>query len=130
MPTRPALLAYAACGGLLVIVWLLAFYGWRQETYRSDGVSAGRVRTLLTLVSAHSGEECYLKAWGRTYRGVRGVQPFYLEVPALDSILFVTVGHSGRATFHIVRRCGGREVRVDGGRAEFGGHIGSHRTAG
>jgi hypothetical protein len=61
---------------------------------------------------------------------VRGASPFYLSVPQLNSILFVTEDRAGRATFHLFNVTAGTDVEIVGGNSDFGGHIGAPRPPG
>jgi hypothetical protein len=56
---------------------------------------------------------------------VRGVAPYYLRIPELNSILFVTESPSGdHAVFHILNLVTKEEVDIQGRDLHFGGAIG------
>jgi hypothetical protein len=59
---------------------------------------------------------------GKVYRNVRGLKPYYIKVPELDSILFVT--GATNATFHLVSLATRKEIVIDGGSSPFGVWIG------
>ena len=63
---------------------------------------------------------------GKTYRNVRGLKPYYIAVPQLDSILFVTVGTN--VTFHLARLDTKQVTHIDGGGSGFGTWIGWDST--
>lgn len=112
---------------LVALAALFARYfilGTPVVTYKDDIVSCGAVRRPLDLLAVHSGRENFIRVGGRTYRGVRGLQPFYLRLPLLDSILFVTSSGSDALEFHIVKTEDCKEVTIKGEKLSFGGHIG------
>jgi hypothetical protein len=92
--------------------------------YKDDIVSCGTVRRPLDTLAVHSGPENFIRVGGRMYRGVRGLQPYYLRLPLLKSILFVTSAASDAVEFHIVKVGDWTEVKVRGEKLSFGGHIG------
>lgn len=55
---------------------------------------------------------------GKTYRNVRGLKPYYISVPKLDSILFVT--GVTNATFYLARLDTRQITKIDGGNSPFG----------
>jgi hypothetical protein len=113
----------AATAGCLT----LCLRGHRVETYRDQFVSAGELVSPISLMAVHADRPNYLTIFGKTYRGVQGLKPFYLEVSALDSILFVT-GEDDQ-TFHLVNLKTKKHLRVDANKTSFGGHIKSVRPA-
>jgi len=61
---------------------------------------------------------------GRQFRDVLGVPPYYLDVPQLHSVLFVTrVNDGGTNAIHILDRQTGRDVEIPT-IADFGRSIG------
>jgi len=99
-------------------------------TYNSGLVASGVVRRPLDTLAVHASRENFLRVGGKIYRRVRGLQPFYLRLPQLQSILFITdVGRDG-ADFHIVRTNDWSELRIRGEKLSFGGHIGDPDPAG
>lgn len=106
---RRAVISLAVIGLLLLIL----FRGWKVETYRDHRVVAGEIPTPLHFVAVHLSRPKYLTVHGRTYTGIKGLPPYYLEVPALDSILFVTgMDHQ---TLHLVNLKTGKEIHMDAG---------------
>jgi len=109
-------------GLVLVVSYLgLCYPSFHVETYRDQFVKAGELRSPLSSIAVHVTRPNYLTLFGKTYRGVQGVQPFYLEVPALDSVLFVT-GEDDQ-TFHLVNLKTRKHLGVGGLKTSFGGHI-------
>jgi hypothetical protein len=94
------------------------------ESYRDSKVRAGEVKGPFSDLLVHVSVPTYLTVCGRTYSGVRGVAPFYLEIPELDSILFVTEDKADNVTFHVLNLKTEREIAIDAGNSIFGGHIG------
>jgi hypothetical protein len=90
---------------LLALAALVLAYGAfnaHVETYRDNNVSAGRIRGPLRIINPHADQEHYLKVHGKVYDNVRGIEPYYLDISEMHSILFVTEDHSNNAKFHIV----------------------------
>jgi len=117
------LLAAAAVGFLL-------FHGVYAEKYRDAKASGGEVVRPLDWFGVHSSRPSYLTVLGRTYRAVRGTPPYYIAVPSLASILFVTEGPSHQVTYHLVNLTTKEHIEFDGGTSGFGGHIGAPRKSG
>jgi hypothetical protein len=101
---------------------------YEVQTYHDKYVSAGELRSPLELINPHMGGWCYIKVGGKTYKKVRGLAPFYLNVPALDSILFVTGDE--KKTFYIFNIKTKRTISIPGGNVSFGGNIGAPRKPG
>ena len=80
-------------------------------------------------IFAHLNEEFYLTIDGRTYKHVRGTSPFYLDIPELNSILFVTGKMDARSTFHIYDLSLKSEIMIEGGPIGFGWDIGGITNA-
>jgi hypothetical protein len=121
------LLACAVAAGAFIRYFV---FGTPVVTYRDENVACGKVRRPLDALAVHSGGESFIRVGGKTYRGVRGLQPFYLRLPRLHSILFVTdVGRDG-VEFHIVRIGDWAEARIRDEKLSFGSHIGYPDTPG
>jgi hypothetical protein len=118
----------AIVASALVALLVVFFRGWRVETFRDQRVRAGDIVTPLSLIAVHMDNPHFLTVFGRTYRRVRGLRPFYLDVPGLDSILFVT-GEDDQI-FYLVDLKSKKVLRVNADKCGFGGHIGSFRGAG
>ncbi len=124
------LLTLLSLFALISAVIVYCFWARPVQTYADQYVTAGEMRRPIQNISVHSSSEHYIKINGKTYRGVRGMAPFYLEVPELHSILFVNEEVKDRAVFHLVNVENGQEIRVDGKKSSFGHHIGSTRKPG
>jgi len=75
---------------------------FKRQQFQNQYASGGVLRPLLPTVFVHSySESYYLKVGGRTFSHVRGLPPYYLEVPQLHSLLFVTGEVDNGATFHL-----------------------------
>ncbi len=91
-----------------------------SDTY----VAWGTVRRPTDIVLAHQGREPFIRVNGRTYPDVKGLPPFYLRLPELNSILFVTVAGRDAIEFHIVDVRSWADAKIRGEKLSFGGHIG------
>lgn len=120
----------ALLGILLVAGVTLCFWGKRVETYRDKNVSAGEITRPINSLAVHVSKPQYLTIQGKTYEGVRGLKPYYLDIPQWNSILFVTEDSKYKVTFHVVNLKPGNETQIDGGTSGFGWAIGSGRKAG
>jgi hypothetical protein len=107
----------------LVFGYLALCYPRRVETYRDQFVTGGKLVRPITAISVHSSSPNYLTVFGRTYRDVQGLKPFYLKVPSQDSILFVT-GDDDQS-FHLVNLKTKKHWSVHTSKTSFGGHISS-----
>ena len=112
--------------GLLALV----FRGIRVEKYRDYKAAGGEYVGPLDFLAVHSSQPRYITVNGHTYRGVRGSPPYYLDVPALNSVLFVTGDFGGQTLFHLVNLATKEHIEFEGGTSGFGGHIGANRKAG
>lgn len=115
---------------IVVLAFALAvFLLWprRVETYRDKQVVAGQIRRPIYELAVHVSTPQFLVVNGRTYKGVKGVAPFYLEVPQLNSILFVTEA-AGGITFHLVNVETKKAISIAGGDETFGGNIGGKQN--
>jgi hypothetical protein len=130
MPSKRKLSIVIAAGLLIITgVWFIVL-GWKTQTYANGTISGGRLVRALSYFSAHSSEECYLEIKGVTFRNVRGLAPYYLDIPECHWILFVTENLRERATINILRRDTNELTRIYAGTCSFGNHIGSKRQAG
>jgi hypothetical protein len=121
-------IAIAILGAAIAGYFVLCFPSRRVEIYRDQFVRAGDLVSPISLIAPHVDRPHYLSVFGETYRGVQGLKPFYLEVPALNSILFVT-GDDDQ-TFHLVNLKTKKHLRVNASKTGFGGHISSVRQTG
>ncbi len=110
---------------LVIGVVTFGFLAGGAETYRDKNVQAGEIESPISAFSVHSSKTQYLIVNGKTYKGIRGLKPYYLDIPKLNSILFVTEGSKYRVTFHLVNLELKREISIDGGTSGFGSSIGS-----
>src|SRR5689334_3980091 len=101
---------------IIVLMWcasvasLAASCAQKAATSNSGGVTSGDVQRPSRKIFAHINEEHYLTISGKTYRGVAGSPPYYIDVPQLNSILFVTGNEShGNVTVHVVNKETGRD---------------------
>jgi hypothetical protein len=112
----------------VVVGYFALCFPRRVETYRGQFVTGGELVRPITAISVHSSSPNYLTVFGRTYRDVQGLKPFYLDIPSLDSILFVT-GDDDQ-TFHLVNLRTKKHSSVHTSKTSFGAHIGSNRPPG
>lgn len=117
--------AVATLTGFACILLLMTACRSKNETFRDNNIAGGELRSPFQSIFAHLSEEHYLTIHGSTYRGVRGGPPYYLSVPALNSILFVNGDESdNNVRFHIVNLATGHDIVINGGQSHFGAHIG------
>jgi hypothetical protein len=125
-----ALLTLLAGVGIGLSLSKRFFDGQLVQTYQDTVVSAGNVRYFFNALSAHSGKQHYLKVNGNVHKWVSGVEPYYINLPELHSILFVTREGFEPSVVHILDLKTLREIRVSGVLSFYGGHIGSKRAPG
>ena len=116
----------------LVSLLLASCAASRVKLFQDDIVTVEEADPPLLLLNVHGSSKRYLTVRGETYGGVTGIAPFYLNLPELDSILFVTrqSGSAGRATIHVVKKRLNGAIEIDIGNDDFGGNIGLTRDAG
>src|SRR6266849_8044726 len=76
--------------------------GGRMEVYRDKYVIAEVEGPPILTGNLHGEETTYLRAFGKTYKRIRGSKPFYIDIPKLDSIAFVTEDRREHGTLHLV----------------------------
>jgi hypothetical protein len=118
-----------ACG-LAAVLLRYVFLGTPIVTYRDELVSAGQVSRLTDVINVHSGRERFIRVGKKTYRRVRGSPPFYLPLPQLQSIIFVTESANGAAELHIFGTGDGKEVKIHANKLYFGNNIGGQKIPG
>ncbi len=113
----------------LVVVAVFLIRGVRVEQYRDANVKAGEVKHPWDMFAIHASRPLWLTVGGETYRGVRGLLPYYLNVPGTNAVLFVTED-AGKVVFHVVNTKSGSAVEIDGKGSTFGWSIGAKRATG
>ena len=109
---------------MLILLSFTSCMAKRTETYQDKNVSAQEKNPPLYPFNVHGSKTTSLKLNGKTYDGIRGTPPYYLEVPELNSILFVTEGRSGNVFFHVVNLQTREEIKINANESGFGGNIG------
>ena len=117
-------------GTIPVLLLLASCVAKRTETYQDKNVFVQEKDPPLFPFNVHGSGRTFLKFNGKTYEGVRGSAPYYLEVPELKSILFVTEQRSGKVIFHVANLHTKETIAIDGDESGFGGHIGSAEKPG
>ena len=112
---------------ILIAVSSLIFVGCVKTTNvaYSDKNVAVSFKNTVNLVSVHASHGYYeMTVCGVKYSGVRGYNPFYLSIPEMDSILFVTGRDydNGQAMVHIVNLKTKTEIHFPA----YDSHIGSN----
>ena len=95
-----------------------------MEVYRDKYVIAEVEGPPILTGNLHGEETTYLRAFGKTYKRIRGSKPFYIDIPKLDSIAFVTEDRREHGTLHLVNVQSKKETAVGLGEFSFGGCIG------
>jgi hypothetical protein len=114
----------------VVVVAVVLFRGIGIQKYRDNKVVAGQIRRPWDVFAAHVSRPQYLTVAGKTYRGIRGLAPYYLDVPGTNAILFVTEAAGDHITFHLLNLNTKAEIQIDGGTSGFGWGIGGNRKPG
>jgi len=113
----------------ILAVFALCFsccFGRETEVFRDKNVVAfEKTWPFYPILGLHTGKSIGLKVAGRTYYKVRGMKPYYIDLPQIHSILFVTEGDSYRFTYHIVNLETKKDVEIDGDGTIFGNHLGA-----
>ena len=65
---------------------------------------------------------------GRRFENVRGIRTFYLPIPSMDAIMFVTQGDTYHCTYHVSRMDTREDVSIPMTHSLFGYAIGSTHT--
>jgi hypothetical protein len=99
-------------------------------TYRDNNVIAGKIESALAVFAVHASEEHYLTFGESTFRRVRGLKPYFMEVPQLDSIVFVTEERPHHVTIYIGDLQTKAVMSINGDDCNFGAHIGWVRGQG
>jgi hypothetical protein len=100
--------------------------------YQDDKVKASEKNTA-NFANVHaSHDEMWLEAFGKTYKGVRGIAPFYLEIPGKDSILFVTgrTYDDRQATVYVLNHKTKKEIHFPAFDSRIGEEIGQAEGSG
>jgi len=108
---------------------LVSKQGKSNITYRDGKVIAGTQLPSFYPLNVHGGESTFLIVLGKRYNRVRGEQPYYLTIPQLDSILFVTEKGADRVTIHVVNLRTKKDMRLDPINETFGHHIGAGKES-
>lgn len=104
--------------------WLVFVRGVPIRTFRDRNVSAGELWRPWHMFAVHYSPPKYISASGKTYWGVRGTAPFYLEVPGDNSILFITENLDLHVTVNVVSLTGKPPVAINIGHSGFGWKLG------
>jgi hypothetical protein len=115
---------------LVIVVVGFNFSKRRVVTYRDTNVIGGEISSPLDVIAVHSSKPQYLTINGKTYQGVRGSPPYYLEIPELHSLLFVTTDRNRMVKFNIINLSTKKEISIDGDGSSFGWNIGVNRNPG
>lgn len=112
--------------GILVASFVSSCFGGETEVYQDKNVVAfEKTWPFYPILGLHTGKTIGLKVAGKTYYKVRGLAPYYINLPQICSIFFVTEGDPYKVTFHIVDMDTKRSVVIDGAGSSFGWGIGS-----
>lgn len=117
---------------LIIVGGVLSFCftGKRIQTFQDSKVTAGEISRPIDNLAVHLSKPKYITIDGKTYEGVRGLPPYYLEVPELNAILFVTEQRSHNVVFHLLNLETKHEMQIHAGSSGFGRSIGSGGRAG
>lgn len=99
-------------------------------TFANANVSGGVIRSFLNDIAPHISEGTFLKIGDRTYKNLRGVEPYYLAIPAIEAILFMVEGRNDNVTIHVVFLSDHKDIEFEAGEFGLGSNIGSKRAPG
>lgn len=125
-------LAISAAVLCLAVVGFLSVTGCshKVQQFEDKNASGGEVRLPFQSVFAHLSQEFYLTVNGKTFRNVRGTVPFYLEVPQLHSIVFVTGKMDYSSIVHVYDLQSKEEKTFENGPIGFGWDVGGTNQPG
>ena len=83
---------------------------------------------VMRLFNPHAWSITTLTIGGQEFPGVVGSEPFYLDVPKRDAVLFVTRQAASLTTIHLYDFHSRKVTSVEAGDISFGGAIGLTRT--
>lgn len=117
------------CLGLLALLCkpfgLCSCYGPGKVVFQDSRVTAWHSDALLAPVNVHGGERVSLRVGKSVYPNVRGGKPFYVTVPELDVVIFVTEETSEKSTLHLCYNATGKHLAIPIGSSAFGNFIGA-----
>jgi len=111
--------------GLIAMVGLQA--GDATEIYRDTNVVAEIRRRPVYTGNLHGEETVTLKVHGKNYARVRGSKPYYIPVPELNTILFVTADQKEDSTLHVFNLGTKTDHPIPLGGLGFGSNIGQEQ---
>src|ERR1051326_8650553 len=94
-------------------------------TYRDDNVIVGIRQPGWYPLNFHGDEITFLIVRNKRFENIRGDGPCYLNVPQLDSILFVTENAHDKPTIHLFNLTTKKDIKLDPANDSFGNHIGA-----
>ena len=95
-----------------------------EDVYRDKYVVAETKMRSVLVGNLHGDDSTNLRVFGRLYKNVRGSKPFYIMVPELNSIVFVTQDRKEQRTLHLINLETKKEKSVFLGGLYFGSNIG------
>ena len=113
-----------ACFGLALFLWTSC----TKETSKRD-IRVKHEFSPILLINPHASTSTTLVVNGKEFRGVTGVEPFFLEITNRNAILFVT-RDSVIGTLHIFDFDRNSVVSVNLGAVSFGDAIGLNKGGG
>jgi len=108
----------------LLIAGLSSCYHPGKVVYQDSHVTALHSDAFLSSINVHGGERMSLRVGGIVYKNVRGAKPYYLDVPELSAIVFVTEESESKATLHLVSNSNGKHLAIAIGGCDFGNFTG------
>ena len=116
---------------ILVLSVFALFFEKQTTIYQDNKVIAKRGTRVFDFVNIHGSDNpVYLIIDGKIFKGIRGSAPFYLGIPELQSILFVTQDSNQKVTFHVFNLQTRQSIDIDGQGSGFGRDIGANRKPG
>lgn len=101
-----------------------------RVVYQDERVLVTSETSMIGLLAVHHSPTIKAEVFGKTFAGIRGTAPFYLEIKPLSAILLVQEDAQGKVTFVVAYDETKKIVTIRAGRLGFGWNIGSQRAPG
>lgn len=115
---------------LVLLLFITIGCRYKHQSFKQNRLSGGELRSPWQFFFAHVSDEYYLTINEKTFKRVRGTSPFYLDIPQLNAILFVTGKMDQPAVFHIYSLGDKTDRTIEGGPVGFGWDMGGNKPKG
>lgn len=118
------------CGVGIAIFYMVLIRGIPIEEFKDDTVSGGEYWRPWTLILVHLDNHRFIKVDGKRFSPVKGFKPYYIRLPELNSLLFVTREGDDHSILWLYNLSTRHFTRIDGGTTMLGSGIGTIRSPG